>query len=679
MRADLGKFLPVPILALAGILFVGCLSRDGKSGPPDILVPGDTLSKASIDSGAVLGLKLTYDTLNGVVLLSWHSTRIREFSQYLVYRDGSPSFSQTENPLLTTRDTFARDTIFRERNGEGKFGFSDTTGYLYEYRLRAKDEQGSIGPSANSEAVRAVSPTRVKTFIDLALLNARGDSASIGDTVRVLARFRNEKRENVLLEWRVDGESKPIRDMQLSGHAGEDILLVIRSAVGTVRIETAIRDQGGKVWERRIDLRLVTDAPIPDAGRDTLLEIGQNLRLIGRARNTFGSISKWEWDIGAQGDFREVTGGDTVVTMPGRPDSAFRCVLRVTDDDGNVAQDTIKVLISPWKRKTDRPYRLGKWGMQAAKWDSRIYVFGYAWPSQNSVYDYNAYNPGDDLWEEGPRNGRWISQEVVPLADGIYFINAAERGITVFHPDSNSWNHHTYSDGMNDKSGTTLESYQAMGSKLWIVAGSLADNAASTGWQFLVQEFNRPKNRLDSLPLLPLSGPDARFFSGGGKLFVSGGSQPQLHVLAVGSDIWHSLPMSGLPTEDSTGQIFESGVYLGESGGRLFLKTGGSRFLVFDSVTQTWSRGPDIPATGKISAHAAGGRIVILGESDGRADILIYDMLRDNWIRRWPILGLGSLVKHFLIGKNLYFLAVPQSTEPYPASPAVWEYPILED
>jgi hypothetical protein len=80
------------------------------------------------------------------------------------------------------------------------------------------------------------------------------------------------------------------------------------------------------------------------AGNDTLLSINDSLRLAGSAVDSFGGhITKWEWAMGRNSNFVEATSGDTTIVLPSSPDSTYPVILRVTDDDGNTANDTMIV------------------------------------------------------------------------------------------------------------------------------------------------------------------------------------------------------------------------------------------------------------------------------------------------------------------------------------------------
>ncbi len=69
--------------------------------------------------------------------------------------------------------------------------------------------------------------------------------------------------------------------------------------------------------------------------------IGANLSTPG----SFGTIRKYEWSLGVYDDFKKASGGDTLLTAFPADKGLYVIVLRVTDDDGNIALDTHRVTI----------------------------------------------------------------------------------------------------------------------------------------------------------------------------------------------------------------------------------------------------------------------------------------------------------------------------------------------
>ena len=85
----------------------------------------------------------------------------------------------------------------------------------------------------------------------------------------------------------------------------------------------------------------VGHAPVVDAGSYRITGVNQPLQLGATAFDPDGVITRYEWKIGADGEFVTTSGPDTLITAPGSPQMSFTCIVRVTDNDGNTAIDTV--------------------------------------------------------------------------------------------------------------------------------------------------------------------------------------------------------------------------------------------------------------------------------------------------------------------------------------------------
>jgi alpha-tubulin suppressor-like RCC1 family protein len=87
------------------------------------------------------------------------------------------------------------------------------------------------------------------------------------------------------------------------------------------------------------------DFPVPNAGQDTTVSLNDTVQLHGSATDRLGFITSWAWDIGNTGTFIITTTGDTAFIAPASENLNYQCVLRVTDDDGNISMDTVRILV----------------------------------------------------------------------------------------------------------------------------------------------------------------------------------------------------------------------------------------------------------------------------------------------------------------------------------------------
>lgn len=109
-----------------------------------------------------------------------------------------------------------------------------------------------------------------------------------------------------------------------------------------------ITDDDGNVASDIVIINVLQDIPIANAGNDTGINIGSQVALYGTATQQYGIIVKWEWKIGGN-DYKVTSSGDTIVTPPSIICDQYPCVLRVTDDDDNIDEDTIYIQVGIWE------------------------------------------------------------------------------------------------------------------------------------------------------------------------------------------------------------------------------------------------------------------------------------------------------------------------------------------
>ena len=73
------------------------------------------------------------------------------------------------------------------------------------------------------------------------------------------------------------------------------------------------------------------------------------VELNAHAQDSLGSLVKYEWGCGAASaqnigfTFISSTTAKANMTMPAVPQNGYKCIVRVTDDDGNIAKDTVEI------------------------------------------------------------------------------------------------------------------------------------------------------------------------------------------------------------------------------------------------------------------------------------------------------------------------------------------------
>jgi hypothetical protein len=122
-----------------------------------------------------------------------------------------------------------------------------------------------------------------------------------------------------------------------------DTTILAAASPTVVSCVVRVTDDDGNMAYDTMALSVVLDAPVADAGQDTALGMGTSYVLHGAAQQQFGTVTEWAWAVGS--DTLKVRGADTTITLPDYFIPSYRCVLRVTDDDGNVDHDTVMLTV----------------------------------------------------------------------------------------------------------------------------------------------------------------------------------------------------------------------------------------------------------------------------------------------------------------------------------------------
>lgn len=102
-------------------------------------------------------------------------------------------------------------------------------------------------------------------------------------------------------------------------------------------------DRGGRTGVARMAARVELDRPQAFAGEDTTVVAGTLILLHAHGEDRFGPIVTREWKLGEE-PFVSVPQLETVHRAPLQP-GILNCILRITDSDGLVAVDTLRVTV----------------------------------------------------------------------------------------------------------------------------------------------------------------------------------------------------------------------------------------------------------------------------------------------------------------------------------------------
>lgn len=364
------------------------ISKDTRDTLPD------TLWLIYTGIPVVEGLKTSYDTISGVVTLLWNATKYRNFQDYLIYRDYFDSLNMSSKPIAFTTDTVFRDSIFDIANSIGKFSFSDINDYHFKYRVVVRNNSQQEGLSYKYIGIVAASPQKVKTVIEHQTHHIEKgfitDSASINDTLNFTFNITNPTRilKTVKCTDLQDDSVLYIISVD-STNCFKDSLYLKWSNIGIQKLEIAVEDNGSAIWKDTVLFQVVMDEPMVHI-TTSKITFNAPTKIKADVTDKYGSITKCEWKIGQNSNF--VQGlpilPETSITIKDTLIPFISAIIRVTDDDGNVAVDSIDLPINIEWSKINTPSNLRSI-LDAVAFNGSIYLFSAGdvaiWKSNDGI------------------------------------------------------------------------------------------------------------------------------------------------------------------------------------------------------------------------------------------------------------------------------------------------------
>jgi hypothetical protein len=421
-------------LALCPIVLWACLGPDPVS-PSRGKTPQDSgEGTGALPAPAWAGI--TYDTARGEFLLRWHAVKAAGLAGYDLYAR-QDSARDTLLLRLAAGDTAARvhvydadhpvlpptvpdprdypvDTAYANdfddlKPRSGALGKRSGHPDSVVFRVRARSRDSLEGPPSPDGGGPWVDPRILFSFGSITVSGTWNKLASPGDTLRLILDWRNQARSIRSIRWHASGAGEPIAEHPAAGKQGRDSVAYAWMSAGPQVAWATLYDDAGDTSVIAVTQYIWNDRPAAWAGRDTVLGGGDTLRLRGQARDRFSKSFRYAWDIGATGAFIPTATGDTLIRTPAREDSAFRCVLKVVDDDGNEALDTMQAdLVRPG----------------GANWEP-LYGSGLPYPGLEPIAETQGAIPlvfQDRMWLIGGRTGlAGRGSVIVSSADGLHW------------------------------------------------------------------------------------------------------------------------------------------------------------------------------------------------------------------------------------------------------------------
>jgi hypothetical protein len=387
------------------------------------------------------GLKATYDTLNGLVRLSWNKPAFRDFQDFVIYKDLFTSTERTKLPIAIL-DTFFEDTVFKNSMASGQYSFSDTNDYHYKYRVAVRNNSDKEGDTYKFVDVVAASPTKVQTTFSFTIYHLANefmtDTASINDTLRYTVNIYNPTRSLRKITWTDLTKSSIIRSKNLdtTSRHSMDTVKYLWSTIGEKELECTVNDMAGTTWKDTVFVLIVKDNPtVSISTTPQVVARNDTIEIHADASDKFGRIIKYEWDLGNTGTFTPGN-SDTFYVAPNEFTNRSFSV-RVTNDDGNSVIETIVKQI-------------------AFKIQESSYSAAFPPRSGHTSVVFNG-----KMWVIGGCNGQKFMNDVWYSTDGA------------------TWNRATDSSAFSPRAEHTSVVFSG---KMWIIGGASSQKLLNDVW-----------------------------------------------------------------------------------------------------------------------------------------------------------------------------------------------------
>jgi alpha-tubulin suppressor-like RCC1 family protein len=286
----------------------------------------------------VTDIRISQDTLNHMVKLSWERVNYSSLQDYVIYRDTCKDFNFSTKIIYATKDTFFSDTSYHP-----PAGFDPWAERCLEYRIAVRNDLQEIGPTCRSAKIQYATQSMATTFFTDMVIYPNPfpncDTATINDRIKFCVTATNMSRSLVSLSWCDPFKKDTITTIdarQLSLKRLSDTIKLAFDTVGINRPFVIVVDEAGKKWIHEIPVTIITDPPILIGKKDTGVLVGANVHFDCFAFDRFGTITEWKWKIGS-GTWKKTDGPQIDFIAPAM-EGVTPCSVAVTDDDWNTVK-----------------------------------------------------------------------------------------------------------------------------------------------------------------------------------------------------------------------------------------------------------------------------------------------------------------------------------------------------
>lgn len=216
----------------------------------------------------------------------------------------------------------------------------------YKCIVQATDDDEEIAKDTLTFQVLSGKPT--------VSLNIKSQTLTILDQVKLSFVAEDSLGELVKYEYGCDN-SKNNLGGRFSEFNGTVPTIVMPSTAGAYYCAIRVTDDDGNTASDTATYNVLLDPPTVKTQGPYTVTIKDELSLDAIASDQYGKIVKYEWGCGPASagsigfTYTSANSPQYKATMPSVAQNDYRCVIRVTDDDGNTTSDTahINVLLAP--------------------------------------------------------------------------------------------------------------------------------------------------------------------------------------------------------------------------------------------------------------------------------------------------------------------------------------------
>ncbi len=173
-------------------------------------------------------------------------------------------------------------------------------------------------------------------------------TVSIRDTVTLDAIANDRLGSVVLYEWSCGNPGVAGNRYVASTTTPRYTAIMPSSPVNGYQCIIRVTDDDGNTASDTTKISVLLDPPTVKVSQETITaRPGFPVHLDATASDWLGYVAKREWSCGGASEvasnWKKVSDYDTTWTTPGNPPAIYYCVARATDDDGNTAEDTVRI------------------------------------------------------------------------------------------------------------------------------------------------------------------------------------------------------------------------------------------------------------------------------------------------------------------------------------------------